>query len=284
MTLLENISQMCQAFDGRAGVSILDLQTGQQVDYQGDEIFPTASVIKLPILITLMQQCQRGAASLDDPLMLRRGEMVAGSGLLRYLTPGAVLPLRDWAFLMMHVSDNLATNVIIDYVGLENVQAWLREAGYPTVQLYRKITFSEPPPDKKHFGTASPRELTQLMAAVFRRQLVSREACAEMMRMMDMVGQDRVGRYLPFTPAGSDVPGGARLRMAGKTGRQIGSRVQTAVVWYGEWACARGFAITVMTEGNPEPETYSVDAPGSLLIGRIARAAYDHLLEKPAAD
>lgn len=284
MTLLENISRMCQRFDGRAGVSILDLQTGRTVDYQGDEIFPTASVIKLPILITLMQQCQRGTASLDDPLMLRRGDMMAGTGLLRYLTPGAVLPLRDWAFLMMHVSDNLATNVIIDYVGLANIQTWLRDTGYQTVQLFRKISFSDPPPEKRHLGTASPKELTQMMAAVFRRQLVSPEACDEMMRMMDMVGQDRVGRYLPFTPAGSDVPEEARLRMAGKTGRQIGTRVQTAVVWYGEGDSARGFAVTVMSEGNPEPETYSVDAPGSLLIGRIARAAYDHLLGKPAAD
>ncbi len=283
MTLLEEIRQLCQSFDGRAGVSILDLRSEQCFDYLGDEIFPTASVIKLPILLTLMQQCQAGTASLDDPLMLRRSDMIGGSGLLRYLTPGLTMPLRDWAFLMMNVSDNLATNVIIDYVGLGNVQAWLRAAGYQTVQLFRKITFSDPPPDKPHLGLASPKELTQMMAAVFRRQLVSAAACDEMMRMMDMVGRDRVGRYLPFAPSGSEVPGKDRLRMAGKTGRQIGTRVQTAVVWHGEGDTARGFAITVMSEGNPEPETYSVDAPGMLLIGRIARVAYGHLLGKPAS-
>ena len=115
------------------------------------------------------------------------------------------------------------------------------------------------------------------MTAIFRREIVSPAACDEMLRMMNEVGLDRIGRYLPITPFGADLPPSEKLRLAGKTGSFVGTRAQTAVVWRGEGDKIQGFIITVMTQGDPAPETWSVDADGTLVIGQVARVVYDHV-------
>ena len=277
MSLLATIENLCLAFDGRCGVSVLNLETNETTQYHADEIFPTASVIKLAVLITLMAQCEAGDYTLTDPLMLRKADKIGGSGLLQFMTPGLVMPIRDWAFLMMNISDNTATNVLIDHVGLESIQTWLTTHGFDNVYLHRKIDFGALAKDQRHLGTATATGLTRLMTAVFRREVVSATACDEMLRMMDKVGSERVGRYLPFPVWGSKKAPNQQLRLAGKTGSFVGTRVQTAAVWQGRGKTLRGYILTVMTEGNPEPERWHVDAPGVLLIGRISQAIYEHI-------
>ncbi|GIK55344.1 MAG: serine hydrolase [Chloroflexi bacterium] len=274
---MEWLAELCAGFDGRVGVSALNLQTNEQFLYHAEEMFPTASAIKLAVLAALMQQVEVGQYTLDAPLMLRRADQISGSGILQFLTPGLVMPLRDWAFLMMNMSDNLATNVLIDHVGLAYIQEWLAAHDYPDVQIHRKIDFGILAQDITQLGTATPSGLNRLMTAVFRQEILSPAACNEMLRMMDRVGSERVGRYLPFAFYGDETPEEEKLRLAGKTGSLKGCRVQTAVVWRGTGANRRGFSITVMADGDPAPELWSADAAGVLLIGRIARAVYDQV-------
>ena len=272
---MDQVREICEGFDGRIGLSAYNLQTEETIGYQAEDLFPTASVIKLPVLLTLMQQVGDGLYSLDDPLMLRRADQIGGSGLLQHLTPGLTMPLRDWAFLMMNISDNLATNVLIDHVGLKNVQQWLADKNYPDVQLHHKIDFSLLKTDQNELGTATPAGLTRMITAVFQQKHLTPAACTEMLRMMNKVGSDRIGRYLPFEHWDSDVPDEEKLRMAGKTGSLVGTRAQTAVVWRDKAGERRGFALTVMNEGNPAPELWNPDAPGVLVIGQLAKAVYD---------
>ena len=275
MNVYEKIEQAAAGFNGRFALSALNLQTNEPLRLRAEDVYPTASVIKLPILLTLMQQVEDGLYDLDAQLMLRRADKIGGSGLLQHLTPGLTLPLRDWAFLMMNISDNLATNVLIDHVGLEAVNEWLEAHDFADVRLRRKIDFVAIARDQRELGTASPESLTRMITAVFRRQLVSPAACDEMLRLMDGVGADRVGRYLPFSPYGTDEPEEQKLHLAGKTGSLLGLRAQTAVVWRGSWAKPHGFALTVMTAADPTPERWSADAPGVLLIGRLAQVIYE---------
>lgn len=277
--VLTKIADLCNSFDGRAGAAVMNLQTGEETLFNADEIFPTASAIKLAVLVVFMEQCENGSASLDEPLMLRRADLVGGSGILQNLTPGVTMSARDWAFLMMNVSDNVATNVLIDHVGLEEIQTWLADSEFSDVQLHRKIDFGALALDQKNLGTATPRGLNRMMTAVFRRRLISPSACDEMLRMMNKVGADRVGRYLPFSTYGNDEPEEEKLHLAGKTGSLSGTRCQTAAVWRGKDEDSRGFVITVMSEGNSEPELWSVDAPGVILIGRLARLMYGEILD-----
>jgi beta-lactamase class A len=271
------LEALCAEFDGRVGVAAMNLQTNEQILYHADEWFPTASAIKLAVLAALMQQVEEGVYSLETPLMLRRADHVGGSGLLQYLTPGVVMPLRDWAFLMMNISDNLATNVLIDHVGLGVVQEWLATNGFPDVQLHRKIDFGILAQDITQLGTATPAGLNRLMTAVFRHEILSPAACTEMLRMMNKVGSERVGRYLPFAFYGDEMPEEEKLQLAGKTGSLKGCRVQTAVVWRGVAEKRYGFSITVMADGDPAPELWSADAAGVLLIGRIAQLVYEQV-------
>ena len=275
MRLEEQIGEICEGFNGRIGLAATNLQTGETVGYQADVIFPTASVIKLAVLLTLMQQVEDGQYDLDDLVMLRRADHVGGSGLLQHLSPGLTMPIRDWAFLMMSISDNLATNILIDHVGMAKVNAWLDDNGYPEVRLHRKINFDLLKTDQKLLGTSTPAALTRMITAVYQHTVLTPAACTEMLRMMNKVGADRVGRYLPFEPYGSEVPEAEKLQLAGKTGSLAVMRAQTAVIYRGQPQENRGFALTVMNEGNPEPELWQPDAPGVLVIGRLAKVCYD---------
>ncbi len=272
-------AEMARGFNGRFGLAATHLQTNETFNYHAADTFPTASTIKLPVLLTLMAQVEAGDYSLDDPLMLRRADQIGGSGLLQHLTPGLTMPIRDWAFLMMNISDNSATNVLIDHVGIKNVQIWLTENGFDDVQMHNKIDFPALGHDLYHFGSAAPVGLNRMITAVFRHELICPTACDEMLRMMNKVGSDRMGRYLPFEPFDTEVPAAERLQLAGKTGSFKGCRAQTAVVWRGEREKQHGFSITVMTEGDPAPETWSVDASGVLLIGRLSRLIYDEFMD-----
>lgn len=174
MSLAEQICQICEGFDGRIGLSAYNFQTNETVGCRAEEVFPTASVIKLPVLPTLMQQVEDGEYSLDDPLMLRRGDQIGGSGLLQFLSPGLTMPIRDWAFLMMSISDNLATKrgATFGYqVGMEKVKVWLADHGYPDVALRRKIDFTILNKDQNELGTATPAALTRMMTAVFQNNI-----------------------------------------------------------------------------------------------------------------
>lgn len=265
-------------FNGRFGFLVRNLQTEEEIGYHADEPFPAASTVKLPLLAALMAQIVAGEYSLDDPLMLRRADIIGGSGMTQFLTPGLTMSIRDWAFLMMRISDNTATNILIDHVGLAFVADWLAANNFPGISLRNKIDFAAIAQDVNHLGTATPRGLNKLMTAVFQQTILTPAACTEMLRMMDKVGSDRIGRYLPWEPYGDLTPDDEKLHLAGKTGSLKGCRAQTAVVWHGDSKKQHGFTITVMTDEDPAPEIWSIDAAGVLLIGRIARAAYDEII------
>lgn len=275
MSVLAEIEEICAGFPGRVGLSATHLQTNETINHNATDYFPTASVIKLPILTTLMHQIEQGDYTLDDPLMLRRADHITGSGLLQYLTPGLTMPLRDWAFLMMNISDNVATNVLIDHVGLSAITDWLEINDYTDMELRGRLDFATVKEDQHNFGTATPASLTRLMAAIFRHEIVTPAACEEMIRMMKGVGRPRMGRYLPFEAWSGDPLPPHQLQLAGKTGSFVGTRVQTGLVWREREEGKQGFAITVMTEGATEPETWRVDHSGVLLIGRLTRLVYD---------
>src|SRR5260370_3448434 len=131
--------------DGVLGVAILDLTTGQKYFLHADEVLPTASSIKIAILAELYHQAQQGKLKLGDLYTLQSSDLVSGSGIAGALTPGVTrLTLRDVAALLISVSDNSATNVIIDRIGRENVNAVLISLGLTHTRLPRKMMDLKP--------------------------------------------------------------------------------------------------------------------------------------------
>src|SRR5262249_2646685 len=118
--------QTAQRLDGVAGYAIQDLGTGESFYFNADLVFPTASSIKLTVLFELMRQAQEGKVSLDEKHTVRRGETTVGDDepILAMLGDGTVtMSLRDIATLMVVLSDNSATNILIDRLGLDNVNS-----------------------------------------------------------------------------------------------------------------------------------------------------------------
>src|SRR5580698_3230448 len=140
------ISGIERELDGVLGVAILDLTSGQQLLVHPDEVFPQASSIKIAVLAELYHQAEQsaagtpGKAKLTDTYVVRTSDIVPDSSIMNGLTPGVTtLTNRDLATIMVAVSDNSATNVLIDRVGMDNVVSLTQRMGLPHTQLRRKM-------------------------------------------------------------------------------------------------------------------------------------------------
>jgi len=272
--LAPDIRRLFDDFSGRAGFFARDLRSGKTLGYRARDTFPTASMIKLPVLVELFWQIQDGQQSLDDEQAVPGDSHVGGSGILSHLTPGIRLPVRDLAFLMMSVSDNTATNLLIDRVGIAAVNERMRALDFPGLVLHRKIGFNPTPEQPKHIGTGNPEEFVGLLERVWRKEILSPAACAEMLRMMDGVGSERAGRYLAINPYAEDLGDAEdenRVFFAGKTGGLNGVRGQVAIAWGKSVA----FSLAIMTE-DCKDLSWSVDNEGNVLAARLGKWLYDY--------
>ena len=138
--LESSINDVDHYLDGVLGVAVLDLTSGKNFVLHGDEVFPQASSIKIAVLAELYRQAQAGKLKLTDMYTVQASDLVPDSSIMGGLTPGVTrITLRDLATMMIAVSDNSATNVLIDRVGMENVNALLDSLGLAHTRLRRKM-------------------------------------------------------------------------------------------------------------------------------------------------
>ena len=159
MTLEKRIEAELYCYQGRMSVFVDDLQ-GHTVEMGADEEFETASTIKAFLLAALYLQVQRGRASLTAELTYEQSQFVDGSGMLRALGVGARLKVKDTATLMIICSDNIATNMLIDYLGLDAINACIRELGFAHTVLHNPLHFDR----YRQLGTTTPRDYAALFA------------------------------------------------------------------------------------------------------------------------
>ena len=175
MTLEKRIAAELYSYQGKMSVFVDDLR-GSTVEIGADEEFETASTIKAFILAVLYLQASRGRADLEEEITYEASQFVDGSGMLRALGVGAKLKVKDTATMMIICSDNIATNMIIDYLGLDTINACIRELGFGHTVLHNPLHFDRY--DK--LGTTTPRDYAALFAQVAKGTLVSKEASAAM--------------------------------------------------------------------------------------------------------
>ncbi|MDP9319850.1 MAG: class A beta-lactamase-related serine hydrolase [Chloroflexota bacterium] len=133
-TVASEIERLADATGGIVGVAATQLATGRHIGYREDELFPTASVIKLPLLVTLYEDAIAGRIDLSERVTYRDDTKVAGSGVLQYLEDGLAPTLRDLSVLMMSVSDNTATDLLFDRVGKPRIEATMDRLGLPSIR------------------------------------------------------------------------------------------------------------------------------------------------------
>lgn len=165
--------------------------------HRGDDVFLSASTIKIAIMIELFRRIDAGELSLDAPYTLRMEDKVPGSGVLQQLHDGIGLTLGDIVYLMMSISDNPATNILIDHLGIEGINATMRQLGLERSVLGRKM-MGRPALETEQENLATPEEFARMVGAIIDGTAASELSCARMIGLLEMQQNTRrIGRFVP---------------------------------------------------------------------------------------
>src|SRR5437764_9314083 len=232
------VAETADRIDGVMGVAILDLTDGRILLHNADSVFPTASSIKIAILLELYRQDQEahsGAkekSQLDDNYTFDPKDLVEDSRIMAGLTPGVTrVTTRDLAQFMGGVSDNAAANSLIDRVGKDNVNAMLHGLGLSKTMLRRKM-IDIAAARRGDENVATPQEMARLLEAIYKGKALSQQATAEFIKQLSTKKSSYIPRYLPES-----------VQVANKPGELEAVRTDSGIVFVPN----RPFAISVMT-------------------------------------
>ena len=188
--LRHTLDSLADMHHGVVGYSIIDLDTGDTLSRRGDETFPTASLIKVPILVTLYDLVAKHQISLDDPLTLLDIDKVPGSGSLQFMHDGATITVHDAAWLMATQSDNTATNLLLDRIIIRRVWAKMESLGLMHTKVHSKtfLRISSVAMDssaKYGLGVSTPNEMAHLFVLLAKGQAVNPAADSSMLDILE---------------------------------------------------------------------------------------------------
>jgi beta-lactamase class A len=268
-------------FQGTVSLYAKNLDSGVTIGIRETEPVRTASTIKLAIMAATFDLVARGQAKWTEPLTITTAEKVAGSGVIASeLSDGVQLPLRDLVHLMMVLSDNTATNMILERISPDAVNAYLDRIGIRTTRSLRKIrgdgadlkaangwSAAGKLPENQRFGigVSTPRDMVTILERIERGELVNPEASREMLAILKRC-QDNSGIRRKM----GDLP------VANKTGALDALRADAGIVY----SKAGRIAMAITVDGMPKPD-YSPNNAGALLIADLAKLLADGLATRP---
>jgi len=262
--LQSQLQALAAPYQGNVALYATDLRSGKTVALNADTPMPTASVIKLTILFDALKQIQAGKASLTDRLVLTKANQVGGSGVLGLFDTPLTVTLKDALTMMVVVSDNTATNMVIDRLGLQNVDAEIRAIGLKDTYLYKKVFMPAPasaPADQPQFGLGktTAREMAAVMQHFATCDAFPKTLCDTALAMLkNQTDRDAIPRYL------------GDLVIANKTGAVNESRNDVAIVY----AKNGPIVISAFTSGNKD-QSWTPDNQALLLMARMAKTIVD---------
>jgi len=269
-SLEEQLHAIAAGYQGKIALYATDLHSGKTVAINQDTPVPTASVIKLTVLFDALKQIEEGRVRFDDKLVLNKSDQVQGSGVLRLFDTPATLTLKDALTMMIDVSDNTATNLAIDHLGLENIDNRVKWLGLTNTWLYKKV-FVPPvgpvPADQKQFGLGktTAREMAEVMRRFATCDLNAptspatpsaqdRKLCDAALDMLKgQFDRDGIPRYL-------------QVDVANKTGALDDVRNDVAIVY----AAGGPVIISAFTYDNKD-QSWTADNSAQVLMARLAK-------------
>jgi beta-lactamase class A len=257
-----SIQEVDAKLDGVMGVAIEDLTSGDHFFLHEDEVFAQASSIKITVLANLYLQAQEGKLKLLDPYTVQSSDLVPDSDIMGGLTPGVTrLTLRDLATMMVAVSDNSATNVLIDRVGMQNVNVMLDSLGLTHTRLRRKMMDLQADKEGRE-NISTPREMMTLLDAIYRGKVLNKQSTAEFFQMLSTNKDSWIPRDLP-----------ADLKVANKPGELEAVRNDSGIVFVE----GRPYVICVMTsflrnERDGEEAISKISLDAWRMFDRLSRA------------
>jgi beta-lactamase class A len=269
--LAHELAALAAGFSGRAGISAIHLGSGETLSVLADELFPTASAIKLFVLYELQLRAARGELDLDQRVPLEESDRVLGSGVLAHLRAGLEPTIGDLGLLMMMVSDNTAANLLIERLGPTAINASIRAAGLSRTQLRGRVDFAALARDKCALGVSTPRELASFIARLRRGELLALDAADrffDRLRIQKYI--EPLRRLLPADPYAREFGDSEAVWVASKTGSLSGVRCECGLVH----APAAEWAIAVMSQDGKDPRVTS-DNEGVRLIAEVSRLVFE---------
>jgi beta-lactamase class A len=263
MKLEKSILDVDRSLDGVMGVAIVDLTDGHKYLLHANDVYPQASSIKICVLAELYRQAQQGKLKLTDLYTVNASDLVQDSDIMGGLTPGVTqITLRDLATMMVAVSDNSATNVLIDRVGMDNVNALLNAQGLRDTRLRRKMMDLKAAAEGRE-NVSTPNEMLNLLAALYRGQILNKEMTDDFFKVLSTHKDSWIPRNLP-----DDV------KIADKPGALEGVRNDSGVIFVDK----RPYVLCVMTtylhrERDGEEAISNISLAAWRMFDRLARAS-----------
>lgn len=267
--LIDDLEEIVKGSKAVMGIGARDLTGEDELFINGDEIFPIGSSIKIPILIEFFRKIENGDIDESEPLVLREEHIVGGSGVLEHLTPGeASLPLIDYAKLMINVSDNVATNILIDLVTMEDVNKLLSDPGtglgLQVTKLQRKMMdWDAARAGKENIST--PREAIKLLSALIDEKLSTRVR-EETLKIMKL---PKRGVFRDTVPQD--------IEIANKPGGVEGVSCDLGIVFLPN----NPYAITMMTKHIPKTELTPIET--NLAMRKASKLIHEYFEEMSLA-
>lgn len=272
------IRQLCSAIHGKWGLYISIPDAGEKLQLGCMEPMISASTIKIPLLALLLQDAQEGRLDLDKPIAISPDNRVGGAGILQSLSPSIQLSLADHAELMMVLSDNIATNVVIDAVGMERANGFFAREGWSATHLGRKMMMPGAllPDGTREQNYTSVSDLADMMERILAGTMGNPSVSQRMMRIM--AGQ-RNGKFRSALPIATrhdpnqslaPIPDG-KVVLAAKSGTLSNPAVanDTGILLL---PSGRSAVLVMMTATQSNMETEKI-------MGQVARALYESLKE-----
>ena len=263
MKLEKSILDIDRGLDGVMGVAIVDLTDGHKYLLHANDVYPQASSIKICVLAELYRQAQQGKLKLTDLYTVNAADLVQDSDIMGGLTPGVTqITLRDLATMMVAVSDNSATNVLIDRVGMDNVNAFLKAQGLRDTRLRRKMMDLKAAAEGRE-NVSTPNEMLNLLQALYRDEILNKEMTADFFKVLSTHKDSWIPRNLPDD-----------LRIADKPGALEGVRNDSGVIFVDK----RPYVLCVMTtylhrERDGEEAISNISLAAWRMFDRLARAS-----------
>jgi beta-lactamase class A len=276
-SLDEQVQAIAAAHHGDVALFAENLKTHETVAISPDTPVQTASVIKLAILYEALEQARSGKAHFDDKITLTKADQVPGSGVLLFFDTPLSLTLKDVLTMMVVMSDNSATNLVMDHLGIDNINARIAKLGLKNTYLYKKIFTPAPagmvmPADQKKFGLGktTAREIAMLMTKIARCQLgePGSQTQADDLKLCDVaLRMLHVQFYRNAIPHYLDgMPGATSDSIANKTGSLDAVRNDVAAV-----STKNGVVIISAFTFNNKDHSWGTDQEGELTIAKLAR-------------
>lgn len=264
--LLHRLQPLIDAHQGQVAIAVKHLGTGETFLHRADEPMPTASLIKLPVMVEVFRQSIEEGLDLGRTLTLKAEDKVPGAGILTTdFTPGSTFALRDAVRLMIKFSDNTATNLVLDQIGIGATAATMERLGYPNTKIHSKVFRRETsvfPERSAQFGLGSTTasEMIRLCEAIQRHQILTPEACDSMLAHLRTC--DDIEKFPRFLPPGT--------KLAFKTGSVEKVRTAAGILETGTGPVV----LCVMTAENADTR-WVPDNAGNRLCAEVARQVYD---------